>query len=104
MPFKKGKIKTGGKVKGSGNIATKKGRELFLEIMEGEIDNVKESLNQVRSENPYNYLNVLSKLLPYFMPKLSDITSKGEKIVNQLNITVPDIETKDLINNIDEII
>jgi len=85
MTFKKGDIKpvNSGKKKGSENVTTKKGRELFLDIMEGEIDNVKEALESVRKENPAKYLDVLSKLLPYFMPKLTDITTNGKEITNE---------------------
>ena len=57
--FKKGH--SNGKPKGAENKTTKKARELFVEIMEGEVENIQAALTKVRTKNPAEYLNVLSK-------------------------------------------
>lgn len=58
-----------GKPKGAENKTTKAAKELFVSIMEGEVDNIKLSLDQIRAKDPAKYLEVLSKFYPYFMPK-----------------------------------
>lgn len=82
MAFKKGDKKPigSGKKKGSENKATHEARMVFKEIMEGEIQNVKESLEKIRKQSPYNYIVCFSKLAPYFMPKQIDIKTDGEPI------------------------
>lgn len=67
----------GTKPKGAVNKATQQAKELFVSIMEGEVDYIKDALAKVRAKDPLNYLNVLSKYYPYFMPKQLDITNNG---------------------------
>lgn len=77
----KGKKTGGGSRKGKENKTTGKARELFVQIMEGEVDYIQQALEAVRKKNPADYLNVLSKFYPYFIPKQVDITSKGESFL-----------------------
>ncbi len=77
--FKKGD-KRPRKPKGAENKVTKEARELFKDIMEGEIIHVQESFQKVRQKNPAKYLDCLSKLMPYFLPKQVDLTSKGNAL------------------------
>jgi hypothetical protein len=72
--------KTGGKKKGTPNKVTKEAREIFKDIMEGEISNVKDALDKIRAKSPFNYILCFSKLAPYFMPKQLDVKTDGEKI------------------------
>jgi hypothetical protein len=76
--FTKGQAK--GKPKGAVNKTTKSARELFVSIMEGEVSNIKDALSKVRTKNPAEYLNVLSKFYPYFIPKKLDVTTDGKSI------------------------
>lgn len=78
MAFKKGKPKTGGREKGVENKITQDARERFIEIMEGQVALVKESLEQVRKEDHGTYLKILAQLFPYFLPKKTDVTSNGK--------------------------
>lgn len=80
-PFTKG---NNGKPKGAENKTTKAARELFVEIMEGEVDNIKESLQTIRKKDHAKYLEVLSKFFPYFIPKKLDISTPKDGI--QVNI------------------
>lgn len=71
-PFEKG---NSGKPKGAETKTNKRARELFIEIMEGEIDNIRDSLNEIRGKDKGKYLEVLSKFFPYFIPKKIDMTT-----------------------------
>lgn len=71
-----------GKPKGAVNKATRKAKELFLEIMDGEVDNIKNSLDELRKKDKGRYLEVLSKFFPYFIPKKVEIDTPGEIIIN----------------------
>lgn len=62
-----------GKPKGAENKTTKAAKELFVSIMEGEVDHIKEALDKIRKSDPEVYLSTLSKFYPYFMPKKVEI-------------------------------
>jgi hypothetical protein len=70
-----------GKPKGAENKTTKAAKELFVQIMEGQVDNIQESLERIREKDPGKYLEVLSKFFPYFIPKKMEIdTPEGFNI------------------------
>jgi len=78
-----------GRNPGAPNKTTKEARELFVSIMNGEIENVQEALSKVLNDSPSKYLDALAKLLQYTMPKQVDITTEGEKITD-VNVTYID--------------
>ena len=81
MAFKKGQSgNKEGRPKGTPNVLTKDARDAFIKIMEGEVDNVQYALEEIRNTSSFNYIMCLSKLMPYFMPKMIDVTSNGEGI------------------------
>lgn len=67
-----------GRPKGSTSKTTKEAKELFVSIMQGEVSKIQEALDKVRKKDPARYLDTLSRLFPYFMPKQVDITSEGQ--------------------------
>lgn len=69
-----------GKPKGTPNRTTKEAREMFVAIIHGQIDYVDEALERVRTESPSKYLDIMSKLYTYVMPRMVDVTSEGEAI------------------------
>jgi len=70
MPFKKGESgNPNGKPKGAKGKISSEARELFVQVMEGEMDNIKNSLGILRENSDEKYLKALSGLMPYFMPK-----------------------------------
>lgn len=83
-PFVKGEAP--GKPKGAETLVKKEARALFLSIMEGQVDNIEEALESVRIKDPAKYIELLSKLFPYFMPKHIDITSGGDQIKQVVKI------------------
>lgn len=58
-----------GKPKGADNLVTRKAKEIFAEVMAGEVSNVQSALMEVYEKDKAKYIDCLSKLLPYFMPK-----------------------------------
>lgn len=71
MPFKNGKSgNPHGRPKGSANNANKELKEILKGLMENEIMNLDKRLNTL---NDYQRLIVITKLLPFVLPKLRDI-------------------------------
>lgn len=71
-----------GRGKGVPNKTTKEAREMFISIMHGEIENVQDALNRIRTKDPFKYIDALAKLFQYTMPKQIDIKSDGEKLTD----------------------
>lgn len=69
-----------GRKKGTPNKTTQEARQLFINIMNGEIENIKAALDKIRGDKPEKYLECLAKLFQYTMPKQLDVTSDGESI------------------------
>lgn len=85
--WKKGQ---GGKPKGALNRTTKEAHELFVFIMNGQVEYIEDALNKILKDDPEKYINALSKLLQYYIPRKTDVTSGDEKI----QIKLPDIIIK----------
>ena len=64
------KIKTGGRVQGTPNRLTKEIRELLKDIIEKEIVSMPETLKDLE---PKEKLEIISKFLPYVLPKIETI-------------------------------
>ena len=95
---KKGTDKTGGRSEGTPNRTTKEAREFLQAVLFAEFDNIKDSLQKIRkNEGEAKYIDSLNKMLSYILPKQTDVTSGGEKLPRQLNISVTDQETKDIL-------
>lgn len=84
MPKEEGQFKKGnpGKQPGTENKTTRDAKQLFLTIMEGEVDHIEKALETLREKNPDVYLTCLSKLFPYFMPKKLQVDIPTELTVN----------------------
>ena len=72
MGFEKGHKKFGGREVGTPNKLTKDLRELILKAID--TDKIKCMLNQI--EDPVDYINAVSKLLPYIAGKVKPIESE----------------------------
>jgi len=57
--------------KGTPNRTTKEAREFLSALMDGEIEHIKTALECVRKDNPYKYIELLTRIMPYWMPKLT---------------------------------
>lgn len=83
MAFKKGQSgNPDGRRKGAANRTTAEAREVFNSILNNELDNITEALAQVRSKDNFKYLDVLSKLLAYYLPKaqIIDLTANLDSL------------------------
>jgi hypothetical protein len=82
MPFKKGESgNPNGKPKGAKGKVSTKARELFVQVMEGEMENIQDSLAVLRENSDEKYLKALSSLMPYFMPKQQETEIKFDEAV-----------------------
>lgn len=88
MAFKKGDTRppNSGKAKGTENKLTKSARELFVNILEGQVQNIENAFEDVLNgtditkPDPAKYLELYAKYAQYFIPKKIDLTTDGDKI------------------------
>ncbi len=91
MAFVKGETgNPNGRKRGTPNRTTAEAREVFNSILNKEIDNITEALAEVRAKDNYKYLDVLSKLLAYYLPKAQtiDLTANLELLSEEQLITI----------------
>ena len=73
MPFEKGRAKTGGREKGTQNTVTANVQKGIAEIVNGNLDKLREDLVAM---TPQERVAAIAKLLPYVVPRKveADIT------------------------------
>jgi hypothetical protein len=81
---KKGTQKTGGRSAGTPNRTTKEAKELLEQVLLGQVDNIKTSLDSLKKESDSKYLDACSKLFTYVLPKKTDVTSDNKALIPQL--------------------
>ena len=69
-----------GRPKGSPNKATAEIRERLLNAIQTEMKDVGITLQQLKKDNPAQYLSLLEKFMAYIVPKKRDITSDDKPI------------------------
>ena len=78
MAQKEGHEKFGGREKGTPNKSTQETRVMIQNVLEGCEEKIKTTL---RALDGKDYIDALSKLLPYVVPKKTDITSGDQSII-----------------------
>ena len=63
------------RTKGSPNRVTAKTKSLVSELILGQTDRIQEALDEVFECNKREYLQIMVRLLPYVMPKASEMNS-----------------------------
>jgi len=96
MGFEEGNKLGEGRPPGSPNKTTQEIKELYTEIMSGEVDHIPKALEEIRKEDPYKYLMVLDKISNKVIANKKDITS-DDKPIQTLPITGVNI-IKDGVN------
>ncbi len=72
MPFLPGQSgNPQGKLPGTANKTTVMVRNLFAQILEDEQENFKEALETLRTTNPKEYVQVVTKLSQRFLPEMT---------------------------------
>jgi len=96
-----GKINTKGRKKGEKNnvTATKISRNALTWALEGHSTKIRLALDALFEQNPEAYINAVSKLLNYTVPKLSsseinDNTTKKVKIELNDDVSIEDLRSK----------
>lgn len=67
-----------GKPKGTPNRTTKEAKEFLQQILYAEFDNIKESLARAREESDSKYIDLLTRLLQFVLPRQVEAEAKGE--------------------------
>lgn len=80
---KKGTEKTGGRDKGTPNRVTAVSQDAIAAALAGCSDKIQAALSRLERD-PYLYIQAVTKLLPFVVPKKTDITSEGQKIQSDL--------------------
>lgn len=86
MPFKKGKVKTGGKKKGYVDQEVKDIRNAFKMLIENNLDNLTDWIQQVAKDNPAKAFEMITSLAEYHIPKLArmELTGKDGESIKQI--------------------
>ncbi len=90
MPKTEGSFKKGHKgfkPKGAVNYTTKEAKIILDNALLMQVDNIQSALERLYATEPGKYLDAISKLFAYVLPKKTDVTTDGEKV----NIKLPDI-------------
>lgn len=85
--FRKGESgNPNGRPAGKGNATTEAVKAYYLELLNGNLDNIQTWLNQTASVDPKGALDFLIKLSPFVIPKK---TETDMTIESPLNIIIP---------------
>lgn len=87
MAFKKGQSgNPEGRPKGATNATTDRVKQFYLELLNGNLENIQLWLSQTASEDPAKALDFLLKLSPFVIPKKQETDLNIE---NPLRIIIP---------------
>ena len=65
--------KFGGRTKGTPNKCTAETKALLVDLITGQTDRIQEALDEVFECNKREYLQIMVRLLPYVMPKATEV-------------------------------
>ena len=86
--FQKGmqSLNPNGRPVGSKNVTTEKVKQYYLELLNGNLENIQDWLNRTATDDPKGALDFLIKLSPFVIPKQ---TSTDITMDTPLNIIIP---------------
>ena len=79
-----------GRPKGIPNRTTKEAKELLEQILLGQVENIRDALDELKEKDVARFLDSCAKLFTYVLPKKTDITSDDKPI----QVKLPDIVIK----------
>ena len=79
MAAHKGHTKVGGRKKGVTNRTTKEARDFFTKVVQGQFDNIEGAMQELYEKDKARYIDSLTKLVQYVLPKKTDITTDGKE-------------------------
>ena len=65
--------KFGGRTKGTPNKCTARAKALLADLIAGQTDRIQEALDEVFECNKREHLEIMVRLLPYVMPKATEV-------------------------------
>jgi len=82
MPKTNGSFRKGDgrkrKPKGAINKTTKEAKEMLQYLLFGRMDSIKEALDKLEKDDPGKYIDAITKLFSYVLPKQTEIIPKDE--------------------------
>lgn len=103
MPFKKGESgNPKGKPVGLKNKITQEGRELFIKIMDGQVEHIEAELALLRESSGEKYLKALASLFPYFLPKMVETQIHINEPLNEPSWFAEVLEREDQKDDIND--
>ena len=66
--------KFGGRAKGTPNKCTSETKTLLVDLIAGQTDRIQEALDEVFDCNKREYLQIMVRLLPYVIPKATEVS------------------------------
>ena len=66
--------KFGGRTKGTSNKCTAEAKALLVDLIAGQTDRIQEALDEVFECNKREYLQIMVRLLPYVIPKATEMS------------------------------
>jgi hypothetical protein len=85
-------IKTGGRTKGAVNKTTSETKKLLQKIVSNELDNLTDLLSKLE---PKERIDAVIKLLPYIVPRQSEITTPIDEQPRKILIKINRREEQD---------
>ena len=103
MPFTKGESgNPAGRPKGVANKITQEGRELFIKIMDGQVEHIEAELALLRESSGEKYLKALASLFPYFLPKMVETQIHINEPLNEPSWFAEVLEREDQKDDIND--
>jgi hypothetical protein len=84
-----------GRGRGTPNVTTREARLVLNNVLFGELENIKESLQEVRTKDHARYLDCVSKLLSFVIPRKTDLTTDDKPVqpITGIQIIIDDTTT-----------
>ena len=87
MPFKKGLSgNPNGRPKGASNTDTSLVKEVYIQIINSNLENVNDWIEEVGRTNPLQAIKLILKMSDYVLPKLSRVRQIQE--VKEMNVEI----------------